>query len=191
MRQRSSRATALERWDIVDALGELVAKSLVTTDDEPTATTRYQMLETMRAYARELLDESGDADGWRRSHAEHFADFAELAGPGLMGADELIWRPRLHDELDNLRAAVGWGLDRDDPADQDLALRVIAALANQSYMARGGRDRRVGGPRTHARPNSRRQGAEPQCSPRLPMRSSTKATTPPDERSLWPRSATA
>ena len=53
-----------------------------------------------------------------------------------MGADELVWRPRLHDELDNLRAAVGWGLDRDDLADQELALRVVAALANQSYMAR-------------------------------------------------------
>ena len=59
----------VERWDVVDALGELVAKSMLTTDDEPTATTRYQMLETMRAYARELLDESGSADGWRRRHA--------------------------------------------------------------------------------------------------------------------------
>ena len=94
------------------------------------------MLETLRAYARERLDESGSTDRWRRRHAEHFADFAEIAGPELEGADELVWRPRLHDELDNLRAAVGWGLDRDDLADQELALRVVAALANQSYMAR-------------------------------------------------------
>ena len=74
--------------------------------ETPTGTTRYPMLETLRQYARERLDEAGDTDVWRRRHARRIAAFAERAGPGLLGPDELPWRPRLHAELNNLRAAV-------------------------------------------------------------------------------------
>ena len=51
------------------------------TDD---GTTRYHLLETLRQYAREQLDETGAADDWRRRHAEHYAAFAEdvLDRPG-------------------------------------------------------------------------------------------------------------
>jgi tetratricopeptide (TPR) repeat protein len=125
----------VERWDVVDAIGELVAKSMIVADDRPTDTTRYQMLETLRAYARERLDEMGDPDSWRRRHAEHFATVAEHARPELRGVDELGCRERLRDELDNLRTAVGWALDRDGD-DVELGLRIIAALACESYMDR-------------------------------------------------------
>ena len=119
----------VEAWDVLDALTELVAKSMIVAEETPEDTTRYQMLETLGQYARERLDEHGDTDAWRRRHAEHFADWAEDAGPGLVGRDELTWRAREHVELDNLRAAVTWALDRDDPDDIGLALRVIGALA--------------------------------------------------------------
>ena len=95
-------------------------------------TTRYPMLETLRQYARERLDEHGDTDRWRRRHAEYFAAWAEEAGPGLLGPDELAWRTRESLELDNLRAAVTWALDRDDPDDLGLALRIIGALAHET-----------------------------------------------------------
>ena len=68
------------------------------------------MLETLRAYARERLDETGDPDRWRRHHAEHYAGFAEQAGSGLEGPDEHVWRARVRAELDNVRAAIGWAL---------------------------------------------------------------------------------
>ena len=74
---------------MLDALAELVAKSMVVAEATDDGTTRYQMLETLRQYARERLDETGDADDWRRRHAEHYAAFAEEAGPGLVGRDEL------------------------------------------------------------------------------------------------------
>jgi tetratricopeptide (TPR) repeat protein len=124
----------VEAWDVLDALTELVAKSMIVAEDTPEGTTRYQMLETLGQYARERLDEHGDTDRWRRRHAEHFAAWAEHAGPGLVGRDELTWRTREKVELDNLRAAVNWALDRDEPDDIRLALRVIGALAAESRV---------------------------------------------------------
>jgi predicted ATPase/class 3 adenylate cyclase len=121
----------LEAWDVIDALSSLVAKSMLIAETEPTDTTRYQMLETLRQHACECLDLAGDADEFRRRHAQYYAHFAEQAGAALVGPDELAWRPRVDSERDNLRAAVYWALDRDDD-DVVLALRIIAALAYES-----------------------------------------------------------
>ena len=66
-------------------------------------------------------------DEWRQRHAQHYAEFARTAGPALMGPDELAWRDRLHDELDNLRAAVIWSLDQDD---DQLGVTIIAWLVD-------------------------------------------------------------
>ena len=110
---------------MVDALASLVAKSMLIAETSASGTTRYQMLETLRQYARERLDTAASADEWRRRHAEHYAVFAEEAGAALLGPDELAWRARVDAELDNLRAAVTWALDRDDD-DRVLALRIIA-----------------------------------------------------------------
>jgi predicted ATPase/class 3 adenylate cyclase len=118
----------LDPWRITESISSLVAKSMLIPEDGPDDTTRYAMLETLRHFARERLEETGDADCWRRRHAEHYTAFAEEAGPGYQGPDELLWLARLGAELDNLRAAIGWALDRDDPADADLALRIIAPL---------------------------------------------------------------
>jgi predicted ATPase len=124
----------IDAWDVLDALTELVAKSMVVAEDTAEGTTRYRMLETLGQYARERLDEHGDTDRWRGRHAEHFADWAERAGPGLLGRDELTWRTRESAELDNLRAAVTWALGRDEPDDLCLALRVVGALAAESRI---------------------------------------------------------
>ena len=91
-RNRGRRGDGVEPWDVLDALRDLVAKSMVVADETPHGTTRYQLLETLRQYARERLDEQGDTDRFRRRHAELFAEFAEHAGPGLLGPDELRWR---------------------------------------------------------------------------------------------------
>jgi predicted ATPase len=125
---------AVEAWDVLDALTELVAKSMVVAEETAQGTTRYQMLETLGQYARERLDEHGDTDGWRRRHAAYSAAWAEDARPGLEGPDEFAWRARENAELDNLRAAVTWALDRDESDDVGLALRIVGALAAEAGM---------------------------------------------------------
>jgi predicted ATPase/class 3 adenylate cyclase len=126
----------IETWDVVDALAGLVAKSMVIADESGVDTTRYHVLETLRQYARERLDEADDADRWRRRHAEHFAAYAERVGPHLSGPDDWVWRRHVRTELDNLRSAVTWALDAGDEADAVFALRIVAALVNEVSLDR-------------------------------------------------------
>jgi predicted ATPase/class 3 adenylate cyclase len=127
----------VEDWDVLDALASLVAKSMLVADEDVDGNTRYQMLETLRAYARERLDEDGESDWWRRRHAQHYARFAEDAAPALRGPDELAWRRRVRVDLDNLRAAVFWALDASTPEDREAALHIIAYLATEATLDRG------------------------------------------------------
>jgi len=129
-------SNGVERFDVLDALSDLVSKSLVTTEATDDGTTRYVLLETLRQYARERLDEDGASDDWRRRHATHFAELSERIGPLLRGADEIATRTRLKADLDNLRAAVGWGLDRDDRDDNEVGVRIPAALSNEGVIGR-------------------------------------------------------
>ena len=119
----------VEYWDVVDALGSLVGKSMVVATAEPAGVTRYQLLETMRQYARERLDAESDSDRWRRQHARYFASLAVEIGDGLQGRDEAAWRERLMADLDNLRGALVWGLDSEMHDDQQLAVAIAAHLA--------------------------------------------------------------
>jgi hypothetical protein len=122
----------VEGWDVVDAVGALVAKSMVVAEPGEEEHTRYQLLETLRQYGRERLDEEGQSDRWRRGHAGDFAAFAAEVGRGLRGRDELVWRERLLGDLDNLRTAVVWGLDTGVEEDQQIAVAIIAWLAYES-----------------------------------------------------------
>ncbi len=126
----------IEDWDVLDALAGLVAKSLLVADDGADGTTRYQMLETIRSYARERLDELEESDQWRRRHAEHFAAFAGAANAALVGPGEIPWRQRLRAAIDNIRAAVVWSLDAGTRADRAFALRIVANLAAEVTLQR-------------------------------------------------------
>jgi predicted ATPase len=119
----------VESWDVVDALSGLVAKCMVVAEPGAGEQTRYQLLETLRQYGLERLDQAGDTDRWRRRHGRHFATFAAEVGRGLRGRDEVAWRERLLDDLDNLRSAVVWGLDSGVEEDEQTAVAIVAWLA--------------------------------------------------------------
>ena len=123
-------------FDVLDALTSLVAKSMIVAGRSFRGTVRYRLLETMRQYARDRLDESGSGDHWRRRHARHYGALAREAGPHLQGPDETSWRARVTEDLDNLRAAVGWALDRDDDGDAHLGVEIVVALVNEGIVRR-------------------------------------------------------
>jgi predicted ATPase len=88
------------------------------------------LLETMRQYARERLDATGDADQRRRLHAMHYVRVTEeRADEILAGSEPGRAEDATRSELHNLRAAMTWALDSDEPSDGDLALRIGVALA--------------------------------------------------------------
>ncbi|HYB18737.1 MAG TPA: hypothetical protein VEF71_25180, partial [Streptosporangiaceae bacterium] len=119
-------ADGLERWDVLDGLTSLVGKSLVAEEEGPDQASRYRLLETMRAYARQQLA-AGELGRLRHRHAEHYTAFAERAGLEVAGPAQLEWQPRIRAERDNLQAAVTWALTRDGQV-RPLAFRIVAAL---------------------------------------------------------------
>jgi len=114
----------VDEYDVVDHLASLVRRSLVLADDEA-GRTRYRLLETVRQYAHERLEQAGKAEARQQRHAAHYAALAQQAGPHLRGADQLAWIARVTPEIDNLRAAQSWAIDHDD---LDTALAVIVPL---------------------------------------------------------------
>lgn len=135
----------IDRFDVLDALNELVAKSMVVAEPGPEGSTRYLLLETLRQYALEHLDVEGAGDRFRRRHAQYYAEFIERAAPALNGPEELIWKSRIATEIDDLRSAVTWALDRDDPADAEYSMRIIRATHGRVCEEPRRRNRTVGG----------------------------------------------
>jgi predicted ATPase len=109
------------RVDIVDGIAALLNQSLVRQEEEIDGEPRFVMLETIREYALERLQMSGEIAAMQRRHAEYYTALAEAAEPRLRQPAQMA---RLRIDHDNLRAALGWALG---PA-TELAARISAVL---------------------------------------------------------------
>jgi predicted ATPase/DNA-binding SARP family transcriptional activator len=119
----------------VEALEGLVEKSLLLRESG-----RLLMLETVLAYARELLERDDRRSEVRLRHCRHFIALAESAAPHLSTRAEPEWMRRLDAEIDNFRAALEWALGEGQPA---LAVRLAGRLRRywefRGASAEGGR----------------------------------------------------
>ena len=100
---------------VLDGLQELVDHSLLRPlpAREPP---RYLMLETIREFAAERLAGTPAAARLRGAHADAFLAVTETAGRPLAGQGEREWLERLAVEHDNIRAAIDWYHQEDQPA---------------------------------------------------------------------------
>ncbi len=110
---------------VLDRIASLVDSSLIQRIETPTGEPRLRMLETIRAFARERLDEDPRRADVEAAHAAYYLALAEAAKAGLEGDDPSSWLDRLELEQDNLRAALRWAIAAPD---RELALRLVAAL---------------------------------------------------------------
>ena len=113
---------------VLDGLESLVEQSLVQRVTSGGDELRFDMLETIREYARERLDASGAAADLARRHARCFLELAQDAEPHLTGPQAGRWLEILRTETGNLRSALGWAMDRGDPPSVEIGLRMAASL---------------------------------------------------------------
>ena len=112
------------------AIRSFVDKNLVRRDGD-----RLAMLETIREYAVEKLEDSGSAEEVRRRHAEHFLGLAEAGEEVRRTPGEVDWWNRLDVDRDNLRAAFGWWLQH-DPRSRAGSSRVSSVTGTRAAITR-------------------------------------------------------
>lgn len=116
------------RLPIFELTLSLLHKSLLKEElsAESEVEPRFSMLETVREYALEQLEESGEAERVRQWHAEYFLALARATEPQLIGADQKTWLDRLERDHDNIRAALAWLVGQ---GDLETAARLAGPLA--------------------------------------------------------------
>jgi len=104
--------------DVLSAVANLIDKSLLLRfETSVAARPRYEMLETVRAYAALELTASGERDDVLEALARYCTAEASLAAQGLVGPAQAEWLDRVRDDLENFRAALRWLIERGSPAE--------------------------------------------------------------------------
>jgi predicted ATPase/DNA-binding winged helix-turn-helix (wHTH) protein len=101
----------------------LIRKSLVALDVR--RSTRYRLLDTTRAYARQKLAESGEYETVARRHADHCREMLDQAQTSCRTASASEIVAEYAPEIDDLRAAIHWSLE--PGGDTELGVELTAA----------------------------------------------------------------
>ena len=158
--------------DVLEAVSSLVDKSLLEQREGPDGQARFRMLETLREYARERLEASGEADEVQRAHAAYCIVLAEEHAAAPQKHNQQAFE-QFDIERDNFRAALKYLIGAKNA---DWALRLGLALFRYLGVARSDRrrrgvaqrDPRAGATRENTRARSRLDVSV--SAPRLPRR---------------------
>ncbi len=113
----------IDEATVTAGLLRLVDRSLISPQ-ETDGSTRYRLLETLRVYGLQRLEERDALGAAGDAHAAWAVEEAERGATGLAGPDEPLWAERLRSELPDLRASHRWLVGRDTES----SLRLLAAL---------------------------------------------------------------
>lgn len=131
-------ADAIAEEEVLDLVSGLVEKSLVEVLEQG-STVRYRLLETIRQYAAERLEEGGGADAVLGRHAEYFSAVVADAEPHLTVPGLRAWIDRLDHDADNLRQALAWTRAADPDAHVLLAGRLCWYWFGTEHWSEGRR----------------------------------------------------
>ncbi len=121
------------RPSFVDGLTALAHQSLLTQETGILEETRYTMLETVREFGLEQLSASGEETAARERHARWMIELSARARTHWVMADYAHWLDRQELDRGNLRAALAWTIERQNP---ELAYALIIE-SNRFWRARG------------------------------------------------------
>jgi len=122
-------------WDVLDLISRLVDKSIIETDLGSTdGASRFRMLETVRAYANEQLEQTGESAQLQKRHREYFAAFTAKAEPELVGSDQAQWYSKIAAEHEEIRRA--FESCRNPEVDPMVGLQMAGSLFRY-WMVRG------------------------------------------------------
>ena len=108
-------------------LASLVARSLVVAEEHGPGT-RYRLLETIRQYGEEHLEEAREAGRWRARHAGYYAGLLPRVRDHAHDPQaEVFWAARVSAEQDNLLAAWSWAIGA---GNVDTAFQMLAGFAS-------------------------------------------------------------
>jgi predicted ATPase len=113
----------VDKVDVLELLVQLVEKSLVALEAEGG---RYRLLETVRQYAQERLNDSGEGAEACARHLAFYVALVENARPKVVGPEQGTWLAHLDVERENLLAAHAW-CDRTEGG-AELGLRLAHAV---------------------------------------------------------------
>jgi non-specific serine/threonine protein kinase len=126
-----------EAYDVLDILSSLIDKSLVLMEQRSGAV-RYRLLETIRQYGQDKLQEFAEAAEVRRKHRDWYASLAERAESETLEARQKRVFDHLEAEHDNLRAALEWSLEQQEA---EMAAQIGAGIFRfwllRGYMSEG------------------------------------------------------
>jgi predicted ATPase/serine/threonine protein kinase len=111
--------------DLLDAVTSLVDKSLLSQTGSGDAEPRFTILQTIREYGRERLQESGEVDSTRWAHAAYCLVLAEEGAAEMAPAEREAWLGRCDAEHDNFRVAIEYLIES---ANAEWGLRLGSAL---------------------------------------------------------------
>jgi predicted ATPase/DNA-binding winged helix-turn-helix (wHTH) protein len=144
--------------DVFEAIANLAAKSLISTDISSDFT-YHRLLDTTRAYALEKLSESGEIERVRARHAAHYRDLFEGAETESEVRPATAWLADYGRQIDNLRAALDWAFSPSGDASIGIALTAAAVpLWTQLSLleeCRGRVERALAALKSMAAPNPR------------------------------------
>jgi non-specific serine/threonine protein kinase len=119
---------------VLDLVASLVDRSVLGRGEECGSHVRYRMLETIRQYGQEKLEEQGELHTCRRRHRDWYAELAARAEGDWISPRQLEWAARLRREHPNLRAALEFSVA--DPKEAAAGMRIASAL-EQHWVAWG------------------------------------------------------
>jgi len=121
--------------NVEDVLQSLVEKSFVTTELEG-AIPFYSLLELMREFSRERLEELGEVDPASRAHFNHYLTVA-TRGEKLDPKSRLDWLDAVDVEIGNVRSALAWSRTTDTRSAAEFGVSLSLYWQVRSHFAEG------------------------------------------------------